>query len=216
MNTTVLKRLLLLALIASSISVYADPPKLRQLFMSLPNSILALDSAHRSDLMAYYFDKKVDSVPNVMNGYTRILTWDEHEHHFVLETSKMGIFELQVFKNDQSYFIAVDKTVCAPASLSSISFYSLDWEKMPLQEPEVQLSDFVKTSLSADEMDQVAGLMTPLFVRFSFDASKSLIVATCDQKSFLSEDGWQHLQPYLKTTQLYFVFQHGQWVRQTP
>jgi hypothetical protein len=216
MNTTVLKRLLIFALIASSTSVYADPPKLRQLFMSLPNSILALDSAHRSDLMAYYFDKKVDSVPNVMNGYTRILTWDEHEHHFVLETSKMGIFELQVFKNEQSYFIAVNKTVYAPASLSSLSFYSLHWERMPLQAPEVHPSDFIKTGLSADKIDQVAGLMTPLFIRFSFDSLKSIIIATCDQKSFLSADGWQNLQPNLKTTQLYFVFQQGQWVQQTP
>ncbi len=213
MKTTSLKRLLLLVLIVCSASVVAKPPSLRQIFMSLPNSVLPLDSAHRSDLMAYYYDKKVDSVPNGMNGYIRIRSWDESAHHFVLGTSRMGTFELQVFTNEQPAFIGVSKTVCAPACLSSLSFYSMNWEQLPLKAPQVQESDFLKKDLSADDLDFATSWMTPLFIRFSFDSSHPSIIATCDQKAFLSGDSWKQLQPYLKATELRFTFHQGQWVQ---
>jgi hypothetical protein len=213
MKTANLKQLLLLFLIVCSASVVAKPPTLRQIFMSLPNSVLPVDSAHRSDLMAYYYDKKVDSVPNGMNGYIRIQSWDENTHHFVLETSRMGTFELQVFTNEQPAFIGVSKTVCAPACLSSLSFYSMDWERLPLKAPEIQEGDFLKKDLSADESDFATSWMTPLFIRFSFDSSQPSIIATCDQKAFLSEDSWKQLQPDLKTLELRFTFHQGQWMK---
>ncbi len=213
MKTASLKHILLLILIVCSASVVAQPPTLRTLFMSLPNTVLALDSAHRSDLMAYYYDKKVDSVPNGMNGYIRIRTWDENEHHFVLETSKMGTFELQVFANEHPAFIAISKTVCAPACLSSLSFYTMNWERLPIHAPEVQENDFLKNDLSADALDFATGWMTPLFIRFSFNPSQPSIIATCDQKAFLSEDSWKKLQPYLKTMELRFTFYQGQWIQ---
>lgn len=211
MKTTLLRSFLIVSLISVATSIAAKPPTLKQLFMSMPGSVLALDSARRSDLMAYYFDKKVDSVSNGMNGYIHIRLWDENTHHLILQTSRRGTLELQVFDKENPEFIAISKTVCAPACLSRLSFYTLNWDQLSIPSPDIHASDFLKTTLSAYDSTQAMVWMTPMFVRYSFDESRASIIATCDQKDFLGKSGWKGLQPDMKTSELRFVFHQGEW-----
>jgi len=213
MKLHLIKKLFLVLLTILPGIASASTPSLKSLFMSMPRSVLLLDSAKRSDLMTYYEVKHVDSIPNGMNGYVRIVLWDEQALHFVLQTSYMGTLEVQVFNHVTPPFIAVSQTASAPASLSVLSFYSMRWEPIVMNMPTVQASDFLKSSLSDYNQIQAISWLTPLFVHFSFDTSSMEIVATLAQKDFLSKEDWNHLKPMLSATECRFSYHQGDWVK---
>ncbi|MGC9150940.1 MAG: DUF3256 family protein [Microbacter sp.] len=213
MKPTLTKKLFLFLLIMLPGMASASMPSLKQLFMSMPESVLLLDSARRSDLMTYYEVKHVDSIANGMNGYVRIVLWDEPTLHFVIQTSHMGTLEVQVFDRVTPLFIAVSQTASAPASLSVLSFYSMRWEPVVMEMPTAQAADFLKSSLSDYNQIQAISWLTPLFVHYSFDASSMEIVATLAQKDFLTKEDWDHLKPMLATTVCRFSYHQGSWVR---
>lgn len=208
-----LKKLALFSLTILPCLAMASTPSLKQVFMSMPNSVLLLDSARRSDLMTYYEVKHIDSIANGMNGYVRIVLWDEQALHFVLQTSAMGTLEVQVFNKVTPPFIAVSQTASAPASLSVLSFYSMRWEPVVMNMPTVQATDFLKPSLSDFNQIQAISWLTPLFVHFSFDSSSMDLVATLAQKDFLTKENWTHLKPMLATTECRFSYHQGGWVK---
>ena len=205
------KQALLIAFSALSILSAAAQESVEKLFQSMPDNLLWLDQSQRKDLFAYFTDKKVDSIGNNMNGYCKIIDYSEATKHLSLNTSRKGNMEMQILGTNANPFIGVIFTVCAPACYSTVSFYSLDWKPIEMQIPTLSASDFYANGLSEEDQATANRLLTPLFVRYSFQPGTTDISANCNAESFLSEADFKQLKPLLKNEVIRIVYQDGSW-----
>jgi hypothetical protein len=192
------------------LSAAAQEP-VEKLFLSMPDDLLWLDQTQRKDLFAYFTDKKVDSIGNNLNGYCKIVDYSETTQHLSLNTSRKGNMELQILGAKSDPYVGVILTACAPACHSAISFYTSDWKPMEMEIPALSASDFYATGLSEEDQATADRLLTPLFVRYSFQPGTNNILAICSAESFLSEDDFKQLKPLLKIEMIHIVYQEGSW-----
>jgi len=205
------KQALLIVFSALSILSAAAQESVEKLFQSMPDNLLWLDQSQRKDLLAYFTDKKVDSIGNNMNGYCKIIDYSEATKHLSLNTSRKGNMELQILETKTNPFVGVIFTACAPACYSTVCFYSSDWKPVEMQIPALSASDFYANGLSEDDQATANRLLTPLFVRYSFQPGTTDIVASCNAESFLSEADFKQLKPLLKNEVIRIVYQDGSW-----
>ena len=118
--------------------------------------------------------------------------------------------ELKVLGTESAPFVGVIFTVCAPACHSGIRFYSTDWKPIEMPFPTISASDFIAIGLSEDNQAAANRMLTPLFVRYSFEGTNK-ITATCSARLFPEENGQQELKPLLKSETLTLVYQDGGW-----
>ncbi|MBP1641151.1 MAG: hypothetical protein H6Q17_2734 [Bacteroidetes bacterium] len=205
------RQIILLVFGVLSILSVAAQGSVEKLFQSMPDDLLWLDQTQRRDLFAYFTDKKVDSIGNNLNGYCKLVDYNETAKHLSINTSQKGNMELQILGNESVQFVGVIFTVCAPACHSSIHFYSFDWKPIDMQFPVLAASDFCKDGLSEDDRSAANRLLTPLFVRYSFQGGTNDIIASCSAESFLAETDFKQLKPLLKSDKIIISYQDGLW-----
>jgi hypothetical protein len=204
------KRLLFIVTITLAALNLAAQPSVEKMLLDLPNDCLWLPKEKRMELMAYYRERKTDSVSNGMNGYCRITELNDSTGRMVLKTSSMGMLELQALTLGPTPCFGVIRTTCGPACDSRVLFLGTD--RMPLQinAPSPDASAFLKTGLPQDDAALAQALLTPLFVSFTFGPDGSL-TATCNARAFLSDGDWEKLKPMLATEKLVYAFANGIW-----
>jgi hypothetical protein len=205
------KQAFLIAFSVLSILSTAAQDSVAKLFQSMPDNLLWLDQSQRKDLLAYFTDKKVDSIGNNLNGYCKIIDYSETTQHLSVNTSRKGNMELQILGSKANPFIGVIFTACAPACYSSVYFYSFDWKPVDMQMPVLSASDFYANGLSEDDQATANRLLTPLFVRYSFQPGTTDILAGCNAESFLADTDFIQLKPLLKNGMIRIVYQDGVW-----
>ena len=205
------KQALLILFSALSILTATAQEPIGKLFQSMPDDLLWLAQSQRKDLFAYFTDKKVDSIGNNLNGYCKIVDYNETTQHLSLNTSQKGNMELQILGTKPNQFVGVILTACAPACHSTVSFYSFDWKPIDIQIPSLSASDFCTNGLSEEDQAAANRLLTPLFVRYTFQPGTNSILASCSAESFLSEAEFKLLKPLLKTEMIRIVYQDGSW-----
>jgi Protein of unknown function (DUF3256). len=205
------KQALLILFSALSMLSATAQESVEKLFQSMPDDLLWLAQSQRKDLFAYFTDKKVDSIGNNLNGYCKIVDYNETTQHLSLNTSRKGNMELQILNPKSNPFAGVIFTACAPACYSTVSFYSFDWKPIDMQIPALSTSDFYANGLSDDDQATANRLLTPLFVRYTFQPGTNSILASCNAESFLSEADFKQLKPLLKSEMIRIVYQDGSW-----
>lgn len=182
---------------------------IEKLFQTMPEDLFWPDKNTRLELMAYYKEKKVDSVQNNLNGYCKIVNYDEAAKHLSVNTSRKGNMELQVFGGDTSPFVGVILTVCSAVCHSDVRFYTTEWNPVELTFPALSADDFLKTGLSEEDMNNGRRLLTPLLVKYAFAKGKGEITATCSTGLLSTDD--KTLQPLLKEAPVTLIFENGAW-----
>lgn len=206
-----IRSIILIALLAFLMPVWAQTT-VEKLFQTMPEELFWPDKSQRMELMAYSKDKKIDSVQNSLNGYCKLVDYDESAKHLSVNTSRKGNMEFQVIGSDPSPLVGVIFTVCAPACTSTIRFYTTDWNPVEMQLPALSPSDFLQGGLSEEDRTNGNRLLTPLLVSYAFVKGKGEITATCNAGLFLSDQD-KTLKSILKETPVTFVFENGNWKR---
>ena len=203
----------IILLIFSVVSLFSVSGQIsvEKLFQTMPTDLLWLDQSQRTELFAYFKDKKVDSIQNNLNGYCKLIDYNEETKHLLLKTSQKGSMEMQVLGAESSPFIAVIFTTCAPACQSHINFYSPEWKQFTMDFPTLSASDFVAKGLSEYDLSIANRLLTPLFISYTFTEQGKSITASCNARQFLADDDWKELKPLLKSEQLSIKFENGAW-----
>ncbi|MDP4203260.1 MAG: DUF3256 family protein [Bacteroidota bacterium] len=203
----------IILLIFSAISLFpvSGQISVEKLFQTMPTDLLWLDQSQRTELFAYFKDKKVDSIQNSLNGYCKLIDYNEETKHLLLKTSRKGSMEMQVLGAESSPFIAVIFTTCAPACQSHINFYSPEWKQFTMDFPTLSASDFIAKELSEYDLSIANRLLTPLFISYAFTEQGKSITASCNARQFLADDDWKELKPLLKSEQLSIKFEDGAW-----
>jgi Protein of unknown function (DUF3256). len=203
----------IILLIFSVVSFFSASGQIsvEKLFQAMPTDLLWLDQTQRTELFAYFKDKKVDSVQNSLNGYCKLIDYNEETKHMLLKTSQKGSMELQILGPESSPFIALIFTTCAPACQSHINFYTPEWKPVSMDFPSLSASDFLANGLSEYDRSIATQLLTPLFISYAFAGQGSSITALCNARQFLADDDWKTLKPLLKSEQLSIQFEDGAW-----
>ena len=208
------KHLFIFLFIVTTLSSVSAQTSVEKLFLSMPNDLLWIEQSQRSEIVAYYKDKKVDSIQNGMNGYCRLLDCDETTGFLSLNSSAKGNMELKIFNDGSNPFIGVIFSICAPACDSKITFYSTDWKQITASLPDISANDFISGTISSENRVLANVLLTPLFIRYNFDKETNSLIATCNAEQFLSENDWQQLKPLLQSTSIRLSYQNNRWIRQ--
>lgn len=205
------RQIILLIFSVISLLSVSGQISVEKLFQTMPTDLLWLDQSQRTELFAYFKDKKVDSIQNSLNGYCKLIDYNEATKHLLLKTSQKGSMEMQVLGSESSPFIALIFTTCAPACQSHINFYSPEWKPVAMDFPSLAPSDFVAKGLSEYDLSIATQLLTPLFISYAFTENGNNITALCNARQFLAGADWKELKPLLKSEQLSIKFEDGAW-----
>lgn len=144
---------------------------MRQLFVSLPDSVLMpqLTKVNREDCIDFLDSKMKAEVTNRFDGKSTLDTLSADYLHLTL--SPMSEVEMKLFPvNDSVKAICWIQTYGNDSTIreSSVRFFSTDWQELPRERfiAVPKTSEFVG-DLSGAEAD-VALALTPLFVKASF------------------------------------------------
>lgn len=185
---------------------------IEKLFYAMPGELLWLDKNQRTELFAFYKDKHVDSVSNKLNGYCKIVDYDETGQHLKISTSKKGTMEFMIFTGSNNLpAIGVITTACAPACMSSIRFFTTGWNPADVNFPVIAATDFLKEDLTDEQKKLAAGFLSPLLISYEYNKESGEIIAACNAESFLSKDDWKTLNPLLKSSRLAISVSAGEW-----
>ena len=121
---------------------------------------------------------------------------------------------MQIFNDETSSFVGVIFSTCAPACDSQVAFFTPDWKPIAFSLPKVEASSYLLPNLSADNLVLANGLLSPLFVHYSFQKGTANLIATCTAEKFLAESDWKQLKPLLKQESIRFTFQKDGWKEQ--
>jgi hypothetical protein len=211
MKKSMIKRSIVSVFVLILLMPLSAQVSIEKLFQTMPDDLLWLDHTKRTELFAYFKDKQVDSVSNGLNGYCKIVDYDETAKYISVNTSRKGNIEMQVFEANSKPVVGVIITAYAPAVHSDIRFFNTDWTPAEINNPVVTVSDYLKTSLTTEELSLAQKQMTPLFVRYDFTKGSGEIVATCTAEKFLSEEDWKQLKPLQRSNLVKFVLENGTW-----
>lgn len=125
-----MKRIFLLLLVSCSIW-QAQAQKMRDVFAHMPDTVLSLLTEYnRLDCIDFIENNQEAKVRNRMDGFSVLqkLTKD----YLRLQLTASTQIEMKLLSGKDSLeYIALLKTYSAPAKSSVISFYTLDWQKLP-------------------------------------------------------------------------------------
>ncbi|MBU3852756.1 MAG: DUF3256 family protein [Candidatus Paraprevotella stercoravium] len=132
-----MKRFFLLLLMSSFIW-QAKAQKMRDVFAHMPDTVLnLLTEYNRLDCIDFIENDREAKVRNRLDGFSILQRLTDNYLRLQLTASTQVEMKLLSGKDSLEY-IVLAKTYAAPAKSSIVSFYTLDWQKLPA-------SSFLKT-----------------------------------------------------------------------
>lgn len=190
--------LLIIGLISTSLLLSAQ--ELQSIFLSMPeNLILGLEATERDKLTANTSDTTQISV--IRSKGSNIKRLAISPDYISLQTSEAGTIQIKLLPLiNESKIICVVRTVCGKICDSQLQFYTTKW--IPIEQnlfPRINKDWFIKTDADRDGQDfknAYAALdMTPTKIELSPSSTEAKVFY--DIKSYLSEDDYKKIQPFL-------------------
>lgn len=194
-----MKRILLIIALIST-SLYISAQELQSIFLSMPeNLILGLEATERDKLTANTSDTTQISV--IRSKGSNIKRLAISPDYISLQTSEAGTIQIKLLPLiNESKIICVVRTVCGEICDSQLQFYTTKW--IPIEQnlfPRINKDWFIKTDADRDGQDfknAYAALdMTPTKIELSPSSTEAKVFY--DIKSYLSEDDYKKIQPFL-------------------
>ncbi|WP_108821428.1 DUF3256 family protein [Dysgonomonas sp. Marseille-P4361] len=192
------KIVLIIALISTSL--YISAQELQSIFLSMPeNLILGLEATERDKLTANTSDTTQISV--IRSKGSNIKRLAISPDYISLQTSEAGTIQIKLLPLiNESKIICVVRTVCGKICDSQLQFYTTKW--IPIEQnlfPRINKDWFIKADADRDGQDfknAYAALdMTPTKIELSPSSTEAKVFY--DIKSYLSEDDYKKIQPFL-------------------
>lgn len=174
-------------------------------FTSAPATVFPLiDNAARLDMLDYFNNQKNVGSANALSGRSRIT-------ELVPGSMRIGMtaastYQIAALPTDTDTLTAVISTVLTPAPDSKMAVYTADWTTALTDRvfSRPVLKDWL-TPQGRKNNDEVEILVPFLLISYDFDPSTMTLTLTNNTASFLSEEVYEIVSPYL-LKQLRFVW----------
>lgn len=165
-------------------------------FVEAPRNVLPLlDRNARLDMLDYFNSGLTTKTSNKLNGSSAV-TAVSHEQ-VAVQMTDASTCHIAVIPASKDSLIAVITTVSTPAPDSKMTVYSSDFKH------ELTTSVFSKPTLKewltdGGSLGTVEAMVPFLLISYSYDPSTGILTLTNNTKTFLSEDVYTIVEPYLK------------------
>lgn len=174
-------------------------------FTSAPATVFPLiDNTARLDMLDYFNSQKNIGSANALSGRSRIT-------ELVPGSMRIGMtaastYQIAALPTDTDTLTAVISTVLTPAPDSKMAVYTADWTTALTDRvfSRPVLKDWL-TPQGRKNNDEVEILVPFLLISYDFDPSTMTLTLTNNTASFLSEEVYEIVNPYL-LKQLRFVW----------
>lgn len=204
---------LLIALI-SFISIALPAQNIGTLFLNMPDSYIpTLSQVQRFELLEYSKVNRTDSTKNRFGNNVVIQLLDTTNQYIALNTTPTSRMELKVL-NDNT--IGVIYSIKSPIIISTVKFYDLNWEVLPMNFEIPQAADWLNEEMIAqNKMDRelLLKLLHNGFISLSFAQTGSAIEATNNTLKFLSLEDQKLIKPYLLEKKLTYQLEATKWIK---
>ena len=169
------------------------------IYQNMPSELSPiLNASQRFELIEYAKEGRHESVTNILNGNSHILSYNEQQHYLKVATTTNSTLAIKIIPISSSeYFTVMIHTVAAPISSSTITIYNQNWQKIDAQLPRFKTNDFLtlQHNLSAEELEEIS----PIFVSADFSTTSQTIEFTNQTHKILPQKQQEHYLPFLQT-----------------
>ena len=196
-----IKRYIVIALLGMFFPLQLLAQDVAVFFTSMPLDLMpSVEKNRRKDLIDLYNDNRTAVIQNSFNTGVRIQKMTDD---YILMQSDRNSFEIILLSLiNESKMICTIQTVCAPVCDSKISFYTTDWKPLDASNfiTIADASSFVKDDIELDDEAFLAAkaALDMDLMELHINPQDQTLIQTYNTPSYLSEDAYQKIQPYLK------------------
>lgn len=166
-------------------------------FKTAPSSLLPLLAKNTRLDMLDYFNSGMDTPSkNELNGNSRIESMTDET--ILLTVSPASKAQLATLPYGNGSLVVFISTIETPAPDSKMNVYTFDWSQeltaKVFKEPE--LKDWLTDEGKKKDSD-IEAMMPFMLVAYNYDPSTKILALTNNSASFISEDVYKIISPYL-------------------
>lgn len=167
-------------------------------FKTAPSGLLPLLAKNTRLDMIDYFNSGMDTPSkNELGGNSRIESMTDES--IILTVSSASKAQLATLPYGNETLVAFISTVETPASDSKMSVFTFDWSQdlteKTFKEPEIK--DWL-TAEGKKKDSEVEAMMPFMLVAYSYDPATKILTLTNNSASFISDDVYKIVSPYIK------------------
>ncbi len=167
-------------------------------FKTAPSSLLPLlDKNTRLDMLDYFNSGMDTPSKNELGGNSRIEAMTDES--ILLTVSSASKAQLAALPYGNETLVAFISTVETPASDSKMNVFTFDWSQdlteKTFKEPEIK--DWL-TDEGKKKESEVEAMVPFMLVAYSYDPATRILTLTNNSASFISDDVYKIVSPYLK------------------
>lgn len=188
-------------------------------YINMPDILnVTLSRQNRLELLEYHKAHQSDSVANRFGNQAHLMSLDSLNQRIVVRNTASSTFEMKILNlEDSTKIIGIIRTVCAPVCLSTIEFYDMAWNVIPLQftmPKAIKWMDEKSIPTNKIDLQWVCNVMDVSFISLSFSVQGQSLVARNNTLDFLSERDRKLLSPYVVKKTISFSLKNRIWVQE--
>ncbi len=210
-----MKKLILFILLL--LPIVGQAQILRELFINMPDSLcVLLTKNNRADFVDFLDSNMRAKVKNRFDKISemKVLTRD----YLFLETTPFSTLEIKLLPvNDSAKIICTIETYKGSAADSQISFYSTDWEALPMKdyliEPDYKSFLFNNDSIEVEKRKMALAKtdMNLMKAELSSDTyTLSFVNTTLD---YLDKESAEELSPFISSLPILYYWKEGRFIK---
>ena len=193
--------------------VAEDTLTIREAFINLPLDVVEiLSRSSRLDMLDYLRNGEMRPVRNSMNG-TSVVVAPATDSLLNVEVTGSSRISLRLLRKGKRTIAACISTLgdSQQACDSEISFYGEGMKPLKSKSlfPDLKIEDFLDfgplTSLSPSERKGLLALIPFPTFELAFDGDSSLITARLTVGTFMGQEDYDRLKPYIRDRRLYWT-----------
>lgn len=179
-----MKKIFIIAtlLIATLLHVDAQPP-MRDLWIQMPDSVVAyLDVNSRTEMADFYEMKVKTGSKNLLEGKSAIDSLTSDYIHVTLNSSTT--LQIKKLQTESSFVICLIKTFTAPEPESEVSFFSSSWKPLkdtfglPVTNDASSLIEQFTTrpdTISQERYEELASMLDPVMISAEMSVNEQVV-----------------------------------------
>ena len=210
-----MKRIILFYIISLLITGSTKAQDMVSIFINMPDAYIPqLEDAWRKDLTDLFKAGKEARLQNTIGGMSAInqLT----EDYIQIDITERSSLEMKLLPaSGKSRIICMVNTIKGPVPDSRISFFTIDWEPLQMEDifQPVTSDWFIKTDIDKKDdtfLDAMSRLDMEL-IHYQLHPEKQLLTATYTTPQYLSTEDRNKLTPFIKSEPKIYQWKKGKF-----
>lgn len=208
-----MKKLILSSIACLMAVSLIEAQEMKSVFIQMPDSLSrVLTKINREDCVDFLASGMKAEVTNRFNLSSELkrLTAD----YLLLQETPQCTVEMKLLPvNDSTRVVCVVRTIATPVADSSVSFFTTDWQPLPLTDyflsPSADEFYLPTDSLVADTLSALRKEADITFLRFGLSADDLTLTATYTTPDYMGRESAARLKAYLRKEPIRYRWSEG-------